>query len=108
MKNNNIGVGAVILAVVVLTLIGCGEAGKVEPPVFTFFPTNHWTVKSVVEGEVVVEARGTNLSEKFRVVRAVPVAPLTNGQPVRVEITVQQKPYYKFEFLSAKAYPAVE
>lgn len=97
-------IGAVILAAITL-VTGCG---KYESPVHTFFPTNHWTVKSVVEGEVVVEAEGTNLLKQFRVVRAVPVGTLTNGQPARVEVTVRHKPYGRAEFISARAYPSVE
>lgn len=96
-------IGAVILAVITLT--GCG---KYESPTSTFFPTNHWIVRSAVEGEVVVEAEGTDLKLEFRVLRATPVAPLTNGQSARVEVTVRHKPYGRAEFISARAYPSVE
>ncbi len=105
MKRNTI-LGTVVTAITTL-ITGC-DSGQTTPPLHTFFPTNHWVVKSVVEGEVVVEAVGTNLLEKFRVVRVTPMVPLTNGQPARVELTVRQKAYYQFEFVSGKAYPAID
>ncbi|MSR78860.1 MAG: hypothetical protein EXS59_01815 [Candidatus Taylorbacteria bacterium] len=95
-----IGIAAVV------TLIGCGEG--YQPPVYTFFPTNRWTVKSVVVGEVVVETEGTNLLEKFRVVKASPVLPLTNGQPARIELKLRRGAHFGLEFISARAYPAKE
>ncbi len=86
-----------------LLLAGCDTA--FEPPMYTFFPTNHWRVKSVVEGAVVVEAVGTNLTERLRVVKATPVSPLTNGQPSRVEMVVRRSGN-GLSLVSAKAYPA--
>lgn len=94
-----------------LMLAGCGKEYNAKYNAFTptFFPTNRWKVVSVVEGEVVVEAIGTNLKQEFRVIRAKPVSPLTNGQPVRVELRLTRAfigggP----KIISAKAYPAVE
>ena len=95
--------------VALLTLVGCDDF--YTPPAVTFFPTNHWRVTSVIEGEVVVEALGTNLPARFRVVKALPMSPLTNGQPVRVELTTQLKPGYggsAIQVISAKAYPSTD
>ncbi|MDO8482984.1 MAG: hypothetical protein Q7S86_04165 [bacterium] len=102
MKNNIAYIGAALA----LLLAGC-DATIYEPPVYTFFPTNHWRVKSVVQGAVVVEAVGTNLIERLRVVKATPVSPLTNDQPARVEMVVRRRGS-GLEFVSAKAYPAEE
>jgi len=97
---------ALFVAFVLMFVAGCDM--HYEQPVHTYFPTNHWTVKSVVEGEVVAETLSTNLAERFRVVKAAPVTPLTNGQSVRVELTLRQGPHYRLELVSARAYPAVE
>lgn len=105
MKNTILG------PIVAFLLVGC-DVPEYKPSVDTFFPTNHWRVTSVIDEEVVVETLETNLLERFRVVKAKPMSPLTNGQPVRVEMTLGRKPGIfgpnGVLLLSAKAYPALD
>ena len=113
-KKLNVGgfafVGAVLVAVVVV-ITGC--SGETDKSQFnrTFFPTNHWRVvgQGWTNGEVLVETTSTNLLVHLRVHKATPIGRLTNGQPVRVEITTRWMPKKgMIEIISSKAYPAVE
>ena len=109
MKAKNAVIGAVLVAVVIV-ITGCG--GETDKSQFnrTFFPTNHWKVVGQgTDGEVVVETTSTNLLVHLRVHKATPVGRLTNGQPVRVEMTTRWMPRKGMvELISSKAYPAVE
>ncbi len=104
-----VGVGAVLVAVITLLTTGCRETDKSQFNQ-TFFPTNHWKVVGQgTNGEVVVETTSTNLLAYLRVHKATPVGRLTNGQPVRVQMTLHRRSYNRgVELISSKAYPAVE
>ncbi len=86
-------------------LVGCVPEQS-APRSLTYFPTNNWQVVSVTEGEVVVETKSTNLPLRYRVVRATPVTPLTNGQFARVELTLKRHLYNPDEVATARAFPA--
>ncbi len=108
MKNHAV-IGTVLVAVVTL-ITGCSVGTDKSQFNQTFFPTNHWEVVGQgTNGEVVVETTSTNLLAYLRVHKATPVGRLTNGQPVRVQMTLRRRPYNGgVELISSKAYPAVE
>lgn len=95
------------LATAIATLTGCGD-NVIATKTYTFFPTNYWRVKSVVDGFVVVEAMGTNLAQGLRVIKATPVGTLTYEQSVRVELTVMRETPYHLRLVSAHAYPSLD
>lgn len=109
MKTKNVVIVTVLVAVVVV-ITGC--SGETDKSQFnrTFFPTNHWKVVGQgTDGEVVVETTSTNLLVHLRVHKATSIGRLTNGQPVRVEMTTRWMPRKgMIELISSKAYPAVE
>ncbi len=113
MKKINVVIAIVLVAipmVAVLLIIGHSvdtDRGRFDQ---TFFPTNHYVVVGHgTNGEVVVETTSTNLLPYLRVHVATLVGLLTNGQPVRVQLTLRPKPYNGgVELISSKAYPAVE
>ena len=97
------------MAIITITT-GCNEPVDRNQFNQTFFPTNHWKVVGHgTNGEVVVETKSTNLVEHLRVHRAVAVGILTNGQPVRVEMTVRWEPSLgKTLLIKSRAYPSSE
>ena len=108
MKTNTL---VIVLAIIVTFVTGCDEV-KTDKSQFnqTVVPTNHWKVVGQgTNGQVVVETKSTNLREQFRVQIASSVVPLTNGQPVRVEMVVRPNPMKgRVDIISSKAYPAME
>lgn len=111
MKNNKSNIIVVAIMVIVTIITGC-DVGSTDKSQFnrTYFPTNHWKVVGQgTNGQVVVETTSTNLAEHFRVHAAEAVTPLSNGQPVRVEMTVRWNPTKRWvDLISSKAYPAME
>jgi hypothetical protein len=105
-------IGVVILAVIaVVTFTGCDAHTDVNQFNHEFFPTNHWKVVGQgTNGMVVVETTSTNLLEYLRVHAATPeVGPMTNGQSVRVKMTVRRSTLDGgLKLISSKAYPAEE
>jgi hypothetical protein len=95
-----------LLVFAVFILLGCTPEKTTAP--LTAFPTNTWNVVSVADGMVVVETKGTNLLERYRVVKATPVVPMTNGQPVRVEFAFKRKLNSQVEITATKAYPVAQ
>ncbi len=108
MKNKIILIGTVILAVVT---VGCDNM-DVDPNKFnqTYFPTNHWEVVGQgTNGQVIVEAKANNLAHSLQVIASEAVVPLTNGQPVRVELTIRSVGIYGgFKLIGSKAYPSTD
>lgn len=102
-------IAAAWIAIFAIITVGCGETDKNQ---FnrTFFPTNHWVV--VGQGtnrQVIVETKSTNLAYYLRVHSSIADSLLTNGQPVRVEMTVRWNPMKaSVDLISSKAYPAME
>lgn len=111
MKTNILLIGVVIVAIVTI-ITGCDVSSMSDKNQYnrTYFPTNHWTVVGQgTNGQVVVETTSTNLAEHFRVHTATAVTPLSNGQPVRVEMTVRRNTTKGWvELISSSAYPAME
>lgn len=112
MKNNKSNIIVVVIMATVTIITGCDFGSTSDKSQFsrTYFPTNHWRVVGQgTNGQVVVETTSTNLAEHFRVHAAEAVTPLSNGQPVRVEMTVRWNPSKGWvELISSKAYPAME
>lgn len=100
-----------ILATVILTA-GCDDSDLIAfaYPANTpgYFPTNSWRVVGQTGNDVIVETTATNLPISFRVIRAMSVSPLTNGQPVRVELMVHTRQVREPWVVSAKAYPSID
>lgn len=111
MKNNKTIIGVVIMTIVTI-ITGCDVRSTSDKSQFnrTYFPTNTWKVVGQgTNGQVVVETTSTNITEHFRVHAATSVTPLSNGQPVRVEMTVRWNPSKGWvDLISSKAYPAME
>ncbi len=108
MKNKILAIVAVLTAVFT---VGCDDSNKdLSKYNRTFFPTNHWEVVGQgTNGQVVVETKSTNLMQNFRVHASSAVAPLTNGQKVRVELTVRNNPRVGgIDLISSKAYPSMD
>lgn len=99
----------VSIIVIVAFFTGCSEPMDKSQFNREFFPTNHWKVVGQgTNGQVVVETQSTNVAEYFRVHAATPmVSPMTNGQPVRVQLTLRANPRNGWiDLISSKAYPA--
>lgn len=106
MKNKIILTGTVILAVITG---GCDNSHKERSVNQTYFPTNRWQVVGQgTNGQVVVEAKENKLVHRLQVVTAEAVVPLTNGQSVRVELTVSGDFYGRFKLIGSKAYPSMD
>ena len=96
-----------MLVLTVFILLGCAPEKTTAP--LTAFPTNTWNVIGVTtDGLVMVETKGTNLLERYRVVKATPTVPMTNGQPVRVEFAFKRKLNSQVEITATKAYPVAQ
>lgn len=97
-----------ILALALILIVAGCDMPSTEPKTYTYFPTNSWRVVSLVDEKVVVETTSENLGPHLRVVQAVPVGRLTNGEPARVELTLKRGGLYGVEVVSAKAFPSID